>query len=259
MIGIIPETHHVVLERITRRAQAVADQWTTADLQDPHVDERAVEAAMRRYLAVRGERSKPLRWFADGTSARAHIRSRASCEPKPAYWPQIGIARALDLAWFAGAMRPPIEICANLTAAIFDWEKWICVVTNFNAAFTRDPALKLPLELLPLGDGFPQPPAAGLPVSDCVLAAALGYHVPPPSCAVHPEKLWRPLIEAFAGGLYFFWNGPDEIVCIPRPALWLACGRLHREDAPSVLWPSGEKHYFKHGAEFLSIDTGRFR
>ena len=77
---------------------------------------------MRRYLAVRGERPKPLRWFADGTSARAHIRSRASCEPKPAYWPQIGIARVLDLAWFAGAMRPPIEISANLTAAIFDWK-----------------------------------------------------------------------------------------------------------------------------------------
>jgi hypothetical protein len=255
-IGILPERHDVVMERIRRRAQAFADQWTTADLQDPHVDGPAVEAAMQRYLAVRGEPLKPLRWFADGTSARAYIRSRASCEPKPAYWLQIGIARALDLAWFAGAMRPPIKINANWTSALFDWERWICVVTNFNAAFAREPTLKLPSELLPLADRFPEPPNAGLPIMDGPLAAVLAYHVPPPSRAVHPERLWMPLIEASASGLYFFWNGPDEIVCIPRPALWLANGRLHREDGPAVLWPSGEKHYFKHGREFLPKDTG---
>ena len=46
-------------------------------------------------------------------------------------------------------------------------------------------------------------------------------------------------------------------VCIPRPALWLADGRLHQEDGPSVLWPSGESHYFTHGTEFLPINTGR--
>ena len=255
MVGIVPEIHRVVMERITRRARAASDSWGAADLRKPRIDGPAVKAAMERYLTVRGEQPKPLRWFADGTSARAYIRSRAPYEPKPVYWPQIAIARALDLAWFAGAMRPPIKIYANLTDATFDWEKWICAVTNFNTALARDPALKLPSDLLPLADGFPEPDAAGLPITGSFLAAVLGYHIQPPSRAIHPERLWTPLIEAFTGGLYFFWIGPNEVVCIPRPALWLTENRLHREDGPAVLWPSGEKHFFRHGIELCPQST----
>lgn len=252
MSGIVLEDFHVVMSRITRRAQAAADRWTAADLQDPRVDRLAVDQAMQRYLAGRGERARPLHWFADGTSARAHIRARARYEPKPAYWPSITIANALDLAWFAGAMRPPISIRTNWLAATVDWENWICAVTRFNTALTSDRASALPPELQPIADGFPEPPDAGRPVDDALLAVVLAEHpaaAARASPAIHPERLWTPLIEAFAGGLYFYWIGPAEVVCIPRPALWLSEGRLHRENGPAVSWASGERHFFIQGAE----------
>lgn len=253
MHSIIPETLQVMMERLTRRAAAAARRWSTTDLQYPCIDRAVVAAAMQRYLAARSEPMKPLRWFDDGTSARAYIRSRVPREPKPAYWPSIDIARALDIAWFAGAMRPPIAIHANATAAADDWEKWICAVTAHNAALSRDGTLQVPPELKPLDDGFPEPLGTARPIDDGWLAAVLAYQIPPPSRAVHPERLWTPLLDALAGGLYFFWNGPDEVVCIPRPALWLANGRLHRDDGPAVLWPSGERHFFRNGTEISAI------
>lgn len=143
---------------------------------------------MFRHVRVRGERMKRLRWFADGASARAYIRTRPAVEPKPAYWPQIGIARALDLAWFAGAMRPPIESVINSTAAARDWENWIYAVGNLNVALARDPSLRLPVELRPVGDDFPAPPAGGKAIDDAWFKAILGS-ISPPVRAVHPERL----------------------------------------------------------------------
>jgi hypothetical protein len=258
MAGIIPETFDVVMERITRRAQQAADAWTTAEMQNPRVDKPAVEEAMFRYLRVRGERMKRLRWFADGTSARAYIRTRRAVEPKPAYWPRIGIARALDLAWFAGAMRPRIEIAINSITAARDWENWIYVVGNRNIALARNPELTLPVELQAIADDFLAPPGPGTPIEEYWFNAILSG-ISPPVRAVHPERLWAPLIDASAHGLYFFWNGPEEVVCIPRPALWLSESRLHPEDGPAVLWPSGERHFFQHGVEVAPADSAYAR
>ena len=254
MTGIVPETLRVVMERIARRAQAAADRWSPTDLEAPHIDHAAVDAAMRRYLAAHGEPVKPLRWFPDGTAARAYSRARVAREPRPAYWPSIAIARALDLAWFAGAMRPPIEIGINRIVADRDWENWVYAVSDLNAAVVRDPSLPMPVALEPLDDDFPAPPGAGTPIDAHWLAVIRGDSAPP-ARAVHPERLWTPLIDAFAAGLYFFWNGADEVVCIPRPALWLAAGKLHRDAGPAVLWPSGERHFFKHGAEVLPANA----
>jgi hypothetical protein len=122
MADVVPETLHIVMSRITRRAPASANALSVAEMQRPHVDKPAVEAAMWRYFEARSERLKRLRWFADGRTARAYIREHEAVEPTPAYWPDISIARALDLAWFAGAMRPPIKIYKNRSAATRDWE-----------------------------------------------------------------------------------------------------------------------------------------
>jgi hypothetical protein len=254
MADVVPETLRIVMSRIARRAQVSADTLSVAEMQSPRVDKPAVEVAMWRYLEARGEPSKRLRWFADGRTARAYIRDHEAVEPAPAYWPDISIARALDLAWFAGAMRPPIAIDKNRRTATRDWENWIYVVGNLDAALARDPALKVPVRLQPVDDGFPAPPDAGKRIDDAWFKAIVG-DIPPPLRAVHPERLWLPLIEAFAAGLYFFWNGPDEIVCIPRPALWLSENRLHREDGPAVLWPSGERSFFIHGAEVAATNS----
>ena len=203
MTAIVPETLDVVMERLTRRAEAAVGGWSAAELRAPSIDQPAIAAAMQRYLAARGEPMKPLRWFTDGTSARGYIRSRVAREPKPAYWPSLGIARALDIAWFAGAVRPPIEIAINRIIATRDWENWVCGVSNLNAAKARDPGLTLPANLKPLDDGFPPPPDAGRPITAAWLDA-VRRNIPPLSRAVHPERLWTPLFDAFAGGLYFF-------------------------------------------------------
>jgi hypothetical protein len=108
--------------------------------------------------------------------------------------------------------------------------------------------------LQPIDDGFPAPPDAGKQIDDAWFNAILGS-ISPPLRAVHPERLWIPLVDAFAAGLYFFWNGSDEIVCIPRPALWLSENCLHREDGPAVLWPSGERFFFIHGVEVAATNT----
>ena len=73
--------------------------------------------------------------------------------------------------------------------------------------------------------------------------------IAPQLSAVQPERKWAPLIEAFAAGLGFFSNGPDEVVRVPRPALWLSRGVLHRDDGPAVFWPSGEQYFFRLGRE----------
>jgi hypothetical protein len=256
--NIIPEAFRVVMARITNRARLATDRWTAADLQKPKIDEGAVQQGLRSYLERRDAQMRPLLWFADGTSARAHIRAQAAREPQQAYWPENDLARALDLAWFAGGMRPPIRISTNWLAAVVDWEKWIYAVTNFNAARARDPALEAPSELLPIEDGFPEPPGAGEPADVCVQENVVSQYCkenPSTFRAVHPEKIWTPMITAFAGGLYFYWIASDHIVCIPRPSLWVTEGTLHREDGPAVLWPSGEQHVFRHGLEFLPQST----
>jgi hypothetical protein len=81
---------------------------------------------------------------------------------------------------------------------------------------------------------------------------AMVPHLP----AIHPERLWAPRIEAFVAGLGFFRSLPDEIVCVPRPALWLADGLLHRQDGPAVLWPDGERYFFEHGEELPAVERG---
>jgi hypothetical protein len=58
------------------------------------------------------------------------------------------------------------------------------------------------------------------------------------------------LLEMYAAGLLFYWIGPEEIVCVPRPSLWLGRGwRLHRDDGPAVEWPTGERHFFWNNIE----------
>jgi hypothetical protein len=220
---------------------------------NPRIDRDAVAYAMERWLAIRGEQRKSMHWFADGRGARAYLDARnARTQPLPAYWTEISIAKALDSAWLAGAMRPQYRIETHWTRAVVDWEMWICVVTAFNRASASGPSLQGPPALLPIRDGLPDPEGTGESMPEYWLEGALRdfpLAVAPRLPAVHPERVWAPLIEAFAAGLCFFWNGPDEVVCVPRPTLWLSRGLLHHDDGPAVLWPSGEQYFFHLGQE----------
>lgn len=61
-----------------------------------------------------------------------------------------------------------------------------------------------------------------------------------------------PMAEAFEAGLFLYWVGPREVVCVPRPVLHIVGGELHREDGPAVEWASGEGHWFRHGDEIVA-------
>jgi hypothetical protein len=63
----------------------------------------------------------------------------------------------------------------------------------------------------------------------------------------------EPLVAAFEAGLGFFWMGESKrwrqrwCLAVPRPALYLANGRLHRRDGPAVEWPNGTSYWFWEG------------
>jgi hypothetical protein len=62
-------------------------------------------------------------------------------------------------------------------------------------------------------------------------------------------RIWRPLVDAAEAGLFRYWATWQEIICVPRPALFMDGRRLHRADGPAVVWRSGECHWFWHGVE----------
>jgi hypothetical protein len=66
---------------------------------------------------------------------------------------------------------------------------------------------------------------------------------------VPPIESVAALLEMFAAGVFCYWIGPDEVVFIARPWLWLFQGRLHREDGPAVQWSTGESYFFWRGVQ----------
>jgi hypothetical protein len=62
-------------------------------------------------------------------------------------------------------------------------------------------------------------------------------------------RIWEPIIDCAEAGLFRYWITAHEVICVPRPALSVVFGRLHREDGPAVRWASGRCHWFWHGIE----------
>jgi hypothetical protein len=102
--------------------------------------------------------------------------------------------------------------------------------------------------LQPIDDGFPAPPDAGKQIDDAWFNAILGS-ISPPLRAVHPERLWIPLVDAFAAGLYFFGTGRmksfafpallrcgfPKTACIAKMALQY-CGRPANDFSLYMVW-----------------------
>jgi hypothetical protein len=64
-----------------------------------------------------------------------------------------------------------------------------------------------------------------------------------------PDYFRAELVAAFAAGLFYFRIEPAEIICVARPAVWVAERRLHRAAGPAVVWPSGARSFFWQGVE----------
>ena len=62
-------------------------------------------------------------------------------------------------------------------------------------------------------------------------------------------RLWSPLFEAYAAGLWLYWILHQEVVAVARPALRTVDETLHCPDGPAVAWPGGAQYYFWRGME----------
>lgn len=65
-------------------------------------------------------------------------------------------------------------------------------------------------------------------------------------------EIWSALLQAFEGGLWFFFFLPEETVAVARPAVRLRGDRLHAEDGPALAWPEGTRRWFWRGVEVPS-------
>jgi hypothetical protein len=218
---------------LNEQGNAVISAWSEADLNSPNLDKTAAEHALQNYRARRHLMPAGVTWLSDTREAREYTYVRSKQQPRPVYLPGFELAEALDAAWFAGAMRPVARTGLNSIRLIKDCEQW---VERNKDRLSR----KNEVELYEM---FMTESKAALSDDQAPSGSEndRDFH--------HPIRIWKPLIDAFATGVGFFWNGREEIVLVLRPRLWLVDRRLHREDGPAVVWDNGEEHYFWNGIE----------
>jgi hypothetical protein len=201
---------------------AVAD---ALDLSEPRIDRPAVEAALERHFRGRGKAVRPLRWFADVAAAEQHVNHRDAAREMfacPAYPRGLRLGSVLDAAWTAARNRHQMQ--TNMAVGFAAVSVLYNDIVRNSAIPERFIALLAQLER---GESTTVDEENWLPGDD-----------PPMSPAI---------IDAFANGLLRYWVTPAEIVCVPRPGLWVANGRLHRTDGPAVEWESGARFWFWRG------------
>jgi hypothetical protein len=214
-------------------AESIVAGWSEKDFITPSVDIAAAEYALRTYCSRRGLRQPGFTWHASGRTARDYVYARWKHQPRPTYFSSLSIAPVLDAAWFAGGMRPPIRTGMNNIALITDSEDWLLATVKSRPEKRGEELLNL--------------------LSTECEAVRRGAH--PDGAAVganlceHPFRIWKPLMDAFGAGLYFFWIADGEAICVERPSLSILEGVLHGTDGPAVRYKDGEEHFFWRGVE----------
>jgi hypothetical protein len=239
-------TFRAVSERITAHAEAVVARLKADQLRKPHFDRIAAQSAMGRFMREWGESVRPLRWFEDGRSARAYVEGKSSQLLRATYWPRLQIARVLDAAWYREGLDPRVRsINVNWLRMMEDWQDWS--ITAPRALDCNDPVLiegrvRRMEDWMVAGWG-------GHSTRDRDKSAADIKALTPCDPAI---RRWTPLMDSFAAGLFYYWISSQEVVCVPRPALWIVNDQLDREDGPAVEWPTGERYFFWRGVEVPS-------
>jgi hypothetical protein len=226
----LPHAFRAVSERITGYAEAVVARLTPAGLRNPRIEKGTVAAALDQFLIEWGEQPRQLRWFDSARAARGYIRGRGSQHLRAAYWPRLRIAPLLDTLSYRGDLS-----WHSWTDE--DWQDWTIAAPptlecdDPRLMVRRSGHIRMWQEAI---SSFREERSPRVQVSVSLADPAV--------------RRWTPLIDAFAAGLFCYWLGAEEIVCVPRPVLWIDNDRLHREDGPAVEWP-GERHYFYHGVQ----------
>jgi hypothetical protein len=206
-------------------ALAGLESLQATDFRVPVIDKLAVEEAISEYLSSHGAAARPLHWFADAESARDYLWPT---EAYPAYSAIKGYyldSTALDAAWMAESY-----------SSVAETEAWSesCLAPLRSLREMYEAILRTPLAK----------PASLLLTR---LSSAEDQLFTDDPRIAEPVEPVASMLRAVAAGLFYVKFGVAEVVCIPRPSLWLAGGQLHREDGAAVEWPSGERRFFWRG------------
>jgi hypothetical protein len=194
------------------------------DFQAPRIDKPAVEAAITDYLLSERAPARQFRWFDDGRSARDYIAPEKAF---PAYSSKGYFVnrQALDAAWSAGNSPSPTQLDQRKAPSLSLRDK----IRQMYDEAEREAVPKYLSELL---SRLERPDQEQFKVDRSVAEPTL------PAASI---------LRGVVAGLYYVKFGVNEVVCIPRPSLWIAAGRLHREDGPAVEWLGGERYFFWRG------------
>ena len=193
--------------------------WRDAQQQAPKAADRAAFAVRREDAAARERRRTTLLdgYAAARTAARHDVLDAAFHAAESAAF---GVAHRASTTAFKA---PPNGIEGELDKGAA-WATWRAAARQSGAWLAHDGAITAVAELSAL-HAFDHPAQA------------------------HAAALVRPLVDAMEAGLFFYWVAPQEVICVPRPALHVVDGVLHRDEEPAVDWASGETYFFHHGEQ----------
>jgi hypothetical protein len=258
---------------------AVVDRFENFDLRRPRFDRSAVERALREHLCeVDDDPTRPIRWFEEASEAFRYIfRLEKGQRVSPVFQQKLAdlrkeMVRELNRA---GDTSKQLEV----EAAVFGRIKH--AIDRHNAHIAKGVAcVKAQMPWPPRrgrshgaghNDGNPGAFIAWWlasrdcraldPIDGVVRYASvlntMDYRKRPPTRLSDNWRtdqvlrrycrVWRPLADAAESGLFAYWIREGEIVCVPRPSLFTASGRLHRPDGPSIRWTDADSYYFWEG------------
>jgi hypothetical protein len=216
-------------------------ELSAAELRNPRLEKSVIEEAVAEYLqALREPYWAPIRWFDDATSAYDYIYkgsvrwSAVRAESAHRFISSAATAAILDSVWQAVRAAARSKLPRHGYPETFQDQIFGPVPLRLVELLQRMAAL----------DEGAEPPSRE--PMDAPLAGVESSIRERTRISV--ENALVPMADAFAAGLFLFWVTANEVVCIARPAVWVADGRVHREDGPAIEWPTGESYWLWRGA-----------
>ncbi len=225
-------------------------------LDEPHVNEVVVAAAMEKFFQAVGRPTLPIKWAHDGR--HAHELAARSEEASGGPYEDLSITKLGSLferdrgGWVdardaarAAANWAALESVKRLMHGYpvhrsIPWSLYRGRMTGTRGTETspeHSPAWQA------AGDALE---CAARAAAECAWAHYY-YQIFPdwPEYDIDDfEEMWFPFVDAYEAGLWLFWLTDTEVIALPRPILQVRGQQLHSEPAPAVRWPAGEEEYF---------------
>jgi uncharacterized protein DUF6745 len=248
-------------------AADILDHLVRIDFRRPRVDRPTVEQALRTHLAACNNTSRPIHWFDSLSKAYRYVSrlSRNERRSRRLSRQLNAMKRAATRAFSRAGLRTrPMSQTSALAG------RQITAIREKEAAAraVRDVLMRRFFKPSPgvtvhaMGRRWELNESAAdqafNPVDGAIRCLSVTSAYQRSSAlmvrdAREPmEKLvrvWRPIVDAALNGLFLYWITDREIICVTRPSIFAASGRVHRRNGPAVVWASGERAWFWHGVE----------